>query len=176
MLLMSLTNGYPLPPVPPPVMAPAMAPVAVPVPSPTIPKLPIRKPVAVQGVVFCKSCKYIKEDTLQDAKPLVGAVVKMVCYNTNRPKFPIVMTATTDKNGYFFIPPTKKVTTYGAQTRCRVFLAAAPKGSKCKLPTNLHGGIRGAYLKPTKPATPVDFALYTVGPFAFNPIPSSCKY
>ncbi|OVA07749.1 Pollen Ole e 1 allergen/extensin [Macleaya cordata] len=166
-------SGLHLPPVPPPVAAPAMAPVAapvaVPVPSP-ISKLPIRKPIAVQGVVFCKPCKYAGKDTLQDASPLPGAIVKMVCENAKSPRSPIVRVVTTDKHGYFFILPTKRVTSYGAQKRCRVFLALPPKGSNCTNPTYLNWGKSGAYLKPTKPTTPVEFALYSVGPFAFEPV------
>lgn len=102
----------------------------------------------------------------------VGAFVRLFCETSLHA--PVAAVAKTDKNGYFFFPPNKKVSSFGAQKRCRVYLISAPEGSKCDVPTNLHEGGSGASLRPTKSAKPVDFALYTVGPFAFAPSPSSC--
>ncbi|KAJ6292554.1 hypothetical protein OIU78_024686 [Salix suchowensis] len=44
-----------------------------------------RKLVAVQGVVYCKSCNYSGVDTLLGAKPVPGATVKLQCNNTRYP-------------------------------------------------------------------------------------------
>ncbi|KAI3913481.1 hypothetical protein MKW98_003960 [Papaver atlanticum] len=98
----------------------------------------------------------------------------MVCVTSAKKKNkPVVLTAVTDKNGYFFIPPSKKVSHLGAQKRCKVFLYSAPKKSKSMTPTNLNSGLTGAYLKRVKPSKPLPFALFTVGPFAYAPPP--CK-
>ncbi|KAI4296761.1 hypothetical protein L6164_036688 [Bauhinia variegata] len=95
---------------------------------------------------------------------VAGAIVKLQCNNT---KYPLVSTARTDKNGYFFLQAPKSITTFGAH-KCKVFLVTSPNATK---PSNLHGGVVGAALKPEKPfvANKLPFVLYTVGPFAFEP-------
>ncbi|KAF8409235.1 hypothetical protein HHK36_005309 [Tetracentron sinense] len=120
--------------------------------------------VAVQGVVFCKSCKYLGIDTLLGASPLNGSVVRLECNNR---RHPVSKEATTDKNGYFFMLAPKKMTTYEVR-KCKVFLVSSPLES-CKKPTDLHGGTSGAMLMPEEPRFPLPFALFTVGPFAFAP-------
>ncbi|KAE9597175.1 hypothetical protein Lal_00007540 [Lupinus albus] len=120
--------------------------------------------VSVQGVVYVKSSKYAGKDTLLEATPLLGAIVKFQCNNT---KYELVQTANTDKNGNFFLEASKKITNYGAH-KCNVVLVSAPNGLK---PSNFNGGITGsplrlvkAYISPKGP-----FTLYNVGPFAFEP-------
>ncbi|KAL4626842.1 hypothetical protein ACB092_05G126000 [Castanea dentata] len=132
---------------------------------------PTRSPVprsfvAVQGVVYCKSCKYAGADTLLGASPIDGAVVKFQCNNT---KYPLIETAKTDKNGYFFITAPKKITSFGAH-KCKVFIVSSPLAS-CNKPSDLHYGLQGASLRPEKPymADKLPFILYSVGPFAFDP-------
>ncbi|XP_010260222.1 PREDICTED: non-classical arabinogalactan protein 31-like [Nelumbo nucifera] len=147
--------------VPPPVPPPKVSP---PSPAPRLPYVPPRTLVAVQGVVYCKSCKYPGVDTLLGATPIAGATVKLQCNNT---KSPVTQQATTDKNGYFLLQAPKKVTTYGVR-KCKVFLVSSPLAS-CQQPTNLHQGSTGAVLRYEKPKTPISFALYTVGPLAFAP-------
>ncbi|KAG8385541.1 hypothetical protein BUALT_Bualt03G0055900 [Buddleja alternifolia] len=157
------------PPTPPPAKPPTPPPAKPPTPSyppvkpPSYP--PPRKLVAVQGVVYCKSCKYRGVDTLQGAAPLAGAVVKLQCNNT---KYGLVEQTKTDKNGYFFFMP-QKLTTSGSH-KCKVFLISSPVAN-CSVPTNFHGGAVGAILMP--PKAPIDnnpkFLLFTVGPFAFEP-------
>ncbi|MBA0778172.1 hypothetical protein Gotri_006067, partial [Gossypium trilobum] len=168
----------PKPPVYPPTKPPTAPPTKPPVhpptyppPSPSPPKPPTypkpqRSLVAVQGVVFCKSCKYAGSDTLLGAKPILGATVKLTCKNT---KYKQEATAKTDKNGYFFLQAPKTVTSFGAH-KCTVSLVSSPM-AKCSKLSNLHGGLKGATLRPEKPftANKLPFILYTVGPFAFEP-------
>ncbi|KAL2475351.1 non-classical arabinogalactan protein 31-like [Abeliophyllum distichum] len=155
------------PPTQPPVkQPPTHPPVNPPILPPSYP--PTRKYVAVQGVVYCKSCHYKGIDTLMGASPLPGASVKLQCNNT---KYHLVEQATTDKNGYFFIMP-KLLTTTGSH-KCKVSIVSSPLAN-CSVPTNLHGGAGGAILMPgTKPPVtaphPLPFQLFTVGPFAFEP-------
>ncbi|KAK4439952.1 Non-classical arabinogalactan protein 30 [Sesamum alatum] len=151
------------PPSPPPVKPPTYPPVK----PPSYP-LP-RKKVAVQGVVYCKSCKYRGVDTLVGAAPLAGAVVKLQCNNTKHSQ---TEQTKTDKNGYFFFMP-QKLTTSGSH-KCKVFIISSPLAT-CSVPTNLHGGAVGAILMPTAkppvvpaPTKPLPFELFTVGPFAFE--------
>lgn len=54
-----------------PAKAPAHPPVHPPAHAPTGPHMP-RSFIAVQGVVYCKSCKYSGVDTLLGATPLLG--------------------------------------------------------------------------------------------------------
>lgn len=97
---------------------------------------------------------------------IAGAVVKLECNNS---RYPLAETAKTDKNGYFYLEAPKTITTYGAH-KCKVFLVSSPSAT-CQMPSNFHGGIVGATLKPEKPfvADKLPFLLYTVGPLAFEP-------
>ncbi|XP_042521038.1 non-classical arabinogalactan protein 30-like [Macadamia integrifolia] len=123
-----------------------------------------RKPVAVEGVVYCKSCKYSGSETLTDAKTILGAVVKLECNNTKHVK---TVEGETDKNGYFFIEGPKTVTTYGVH-KCKVFLVSSPL-ALCNKKTNLNDGVSGATLVYEKTKVSLSYALYKVGPFAFEP-------
>ncbi|XP_065879887.1 non-classical arabinogalactan protein 31-like [Euphorbia lathyris] len=172
-------HGYPPvhPPMPhskPPAQSPsphpkppAHSPVHPPKPQPQPPSYHFpRSFVAVQGVVFCKSCKYSGVDTLLGATPLSGATVKLQCNNT---KYPLQVKATSDKNGYFFVEAPKTITNYGAH-KCKVSLVSAPN-TACSKITDLHGGLTGGVLRPAKKyvSNKLPFVLFTVGPFAFEP-------
>ncbi|KAL8235607.1 hypothetical protein R6Q59_016688 [Mikania micrantha] len=158
------------PPTKAPVHPPTKAPVHPPVPS-HIP-LPIRRQVAVRGMVYCKACKYRGVDTLTAATPLQGAEVLLTCNNSH---YPLKVKGTTDKNGFFFIMPPKTLTTFGVH-KCKVTLLKSPN-AKCNHPTNLHYGVKGATLVPAPtpigsklPAPPLlPFDVFTVGPFAYEP-------
>ncbi|KAG9147297.1 hypothetical protein Leryth_023595 [Lithospermum erythrorhizon] len=151
----------------PPTKAPT-PPTKAPTLPPKYPPMPpmVKKLVAIQGVVYCKACKYTGFDTLTGATALANATVKLVCYSG---KYHMVHQATTDKNGYFYMMP-QKLTTSGIGI-CKVVLAKSPS-AKCSVPTNLHNGLKGALLvppPPTKtPTPPSKFALFTVGPFAYE--------
>ncbi|CAN4084080.1 unnamed protein product [Withania somnifera] len=153
------------PPTPPPYSPskpPAKPPVKPPTPSPYYPS---RKPVAVRGLVYCKPCKFRGVDTLNQAKPLQGAEVKLVCKNTKKT---LVEKRKTDKNGFFWIMP--KLLTSGAYHKCKVFLVSS-NNSYCDVPTNYNDGKSGASLKYTPlPKLPAPkFDVFTVGPFGFEP-------
>ncbi|MCL7046396.1 hypothetical protein MKW94_005395 [Papaver nudicaule] len=183
MLLVSLTTvsahlvPIPKPPVyvapaSPPVYSPAPSPIYSPAPSPPI-YAPVPSPHAAPPTPIASPPKYVPKkgrlpfkvlSTASHATTtLPGATVKMVCATSAKKKNkPVVLTAVTDNH-------------LGAQKRCKVFLVSPPKKAKVKsmIPTNIHGGLSGAYLMPTKPSKPLPFALFTVGPFAYAPPP--CK-
>ncbi|KAK1557695.1 hypothetical protein Q3G72_029777 [Acer saccharum] len=153
------------PPAHPPALPPHLPPTY-----PPKPHIPFqRKFVAVQGVVFLKSCKYAYNDTLSEATPLAGAIVKLQCNNTAKP---LTYQAQTDKNGYFLLLAPKTVTNYAIH-KCKASLVPS-KLPLVKKPTDLHGGVSGAILrvdkkKPLIIVNKVDYALFTTGPFAFEP-------
>ncbi|KAG9448112.1 hypothetical protein H6P81_014240 [Aristolochia fimbriata] len=133
--------------------------------APSISPFQSRKSIAVEGVIFCKSCKYPRIDTFFGATPLVGAGAKLVCNNTKRA---VTALGKTDKNGYFFIP-TDKVSSFGIH-KCRVFLDSSPS-AKCKEPTNMNGGVKGSLLffrKVLYMGTKTVFLFNTL-PLAFAP-------
>ncbi|CAK9181821.1 unnamed protein product [Ilex paraguariensis] len=133
--------------------------------------LPYRKPIAVQGVVFCKSCKFTGIHTLWNATAIPGAVVKLQCDNS---RYQLEIEATTDKNGYFLIfPQGRKSVTTASNHKCKVSIVSSPL-AYCKIPTDLNDGITGAALErsPTPPLQ-LPFELFSVGPFAFEP-PRRC--
>ncbi|KAL9243610.1 hypothetical protein vseg_017478 [Gypsophila vaccaria] len=129
-----------------------------------------RQLVAVQGMVYCNTnCSTAAAPHLSLlASPLPGARVVLRCRNT---QYLLRKTATTDKNGYFFMEAPAAVTSYGAH-KCKVYLARRPNGpSSCTNATNLNNGLTGAYLYsnntgPPNTALP-HFSLFSVGPFAY---------
>ncbi|GAB2301184.1 hypothetical protein Dimus_035219 [Dionaea muscipula] len=154
---------HPPPPVKPPTDHP---PAPVLHPPPHVGK----KTAAVQGVVYCKSCNYTGIDSLLGASPLPGAEVVIKCSKSKTSTL-LDERVLTDKNGYFFsvLAPLRG---YREAHNCKVFLGEVPPQSPCKNPTNLHGGLVGAVLLPEKPSTVsanLPFALYDVGPFAYEP-------
>ncbi|XP_062095986.1 non-classical arabinogalactan protein 31-like [Humulus lupulus] len=152
----------PKPYAPPP--KPSSPPAKPPVHTPYV--LPPRKFVVVQGVVYCKHCKYTGVDTLLNATRVEAAIVILHCKNT---KYSLFATGKTDKNGYFVIKP-KFLTTYGVH-KCTVSLLKSPLPN-CQKPSMLHGGDKGGILRPEMPKFPVDkraAVYYSVGPFAFEP-------
>ncbi|KAL0897083.1 hypothetical protein Bca101_081044 [Brassica carinata] len=180
----------PLPTLPPakaPIKLPTLPPAKAPIKLPTLPptKAPIKPPVlppisppkfnrtlvAVRGVVFCKACKYAGINNLQGAKPVKGAVVRLLCKNKKN----TTSEATTDKNGYFLLYAPKTVSNYAIKN-CRAYLVKSPD-AKCSKVSKLHGGYLGSFLKPVvKPENAtiifnkLTYSLFNVGPFAFEPV------
>ncbi|CAM8988141.1 unnamed protein product [Rhodiola kirilowii] len=154
------------PPVKPPTYPPLKPPSHPPVKPPTYPpvNLPTRRFVAVQGVVYCKSCKYVGVPTLQGASPLAGAVVQLVCKSSTKTE---VTKGTTNAKGYFFIIP-KSTSSYGAH-KCKASLVSSPL-KKCSKATNLNYGVSGSPLLAPKYQNigKAPYVVYSVGPFAFE--------
>ncbi|KAB2029513.1 hypothetical protein ERO13_D05G163801v2 [Gossypium hirsutum] len=166
------TQPPPKPPTQPPTKPPTKPPTQSPTKPPTHPpshppaKPPTSSHVAVQGVVYCKSCKYAGVDTLLGAKPIPRATVRLTCKDA---KNELTVQFKTDKNGYFFLQA--PITIYNFDLHnCSVSLVSSPLRA-CSKPSNLNGGLKGAPLKPEKPSTSkkLPYVLYSVGPFAFEP-------
>ncbi|MQL73574.1 hypothetical protein Taro_005931 [Colocasia esculenta] len=141
-------------------------------PKPPPPPSPLRYHVAVEGVIYCKTCKLSGYNKYVDASPLPGAVARLECTNSGRRN--VTLEATTDKNGYFFLQAPK--VSSNTVNKCRVYLVSSPL-AYCKKPSNLNGGVKGAKLKYEKIISDGtnDYALYTSGFLQFAPTTSdSC--
>uniref|UniRef100_A0A7N0TSH5 Extensin n=1 Tax=Kalanchoe fedtschenkoi TaxID=63787 RepID=A0A7N0TSH5_KALFE len=101
--------------------------------------------VRVVGKVYCYRCYDWKYPIKSHAKKhLKGAVVKITCKAGDKE---IVAYGKTKINGKYAITVKDfKYGKYGARA-CKAALHAAPKGSKCSIPTDLHHGKKGAHLK-----------------------------
>ncbi|ERN20488.1 hypothetical protein AMTRI_Chr01g134410 [Amborella trichopoda] len=132
----------------------------------TLKHLPQRLSIAVEGVIYCKSCNYSANDTLLGATPLQGATARLEC---NSSKQVVTAEGKTDKNGYFFIEaPRNKVTNY-AFHKCKVFLASSPLAT-CQKATDLHGGITGSPLRFHQVLdSGYPLAVFSTGPLAYAP-------
>ncbi|KAG5572082.1 hypothetical protein H5410_061848 [Solanum commersonii] len=96
-------------------------------------------------------------------KHLKGAVVEVTCKAGDKK---IVSYGTTKINGKFSITVEGfEYRKYGAKA-CKAKLHNAPKDSKCRIPTNLHWGIKGANLK-VKSKNNYEVVLYAK-PFAYG--------
>ncbi|GLT51386.1 hypothetical protein SLA2020_248010 [Shorea laevis] len=123
--------------------------------------------VAVQGMVYSKSCEYRGVDTLWGASIAPGATVKLQC---NITKNPLEVEFKTDEHGYFFQKAPNTVNIFNANN-CKAFLIQSP-GPKGSEPSNLNGGVSGAELKFDKVFFDnhwTTYFLYSVGPFAYEP-------
>ncbi|KAE8659706.1 serine/threonine-protein kinase HT1-like [Hibiscus syriacus] len=175
------TYPAPKPPIRPPTKPPTTKPPTYPAPKSPVhpptkpPSPPVQPPsypkpqisnVAVQGVVYCKSCKYAGVDTLLGAKPVLGATVRLACKDS---KNNLTVQFTTDKNGYFFLRAPNTIYNFSLRN-CSVSLISSPLKS-CSTPSNLNGGLKGTPLKPENSSTSkkLPYVLYSVGPFAFEP-------
>ncbi|KAI3798240.1 hypothetical protein L1987_33513 [Smallanthus sonchifolius] len=77
---------------------------------------------------------------------VLGAVVEVTCKAAGEKE--IVAYGKTKINGKFAITVDGlKYSKYGGAKACVAKLHMAPKGTKCNIPTNLHGGLKGAALK-----------------------------
>lgn len=98
---------------------------------------------------------------------VAGAMVQMTCKNTKHSR--VVVTATTDNNGYFWLA-SKDVSSH-AYHRCKVYNVKS-SDKNCTITSKMNGGIEGAELKPVKAFLDVEkkpVVLYRVGPLAYEP-------
>ncbi|CAH2037846.1 unnamed protein product, partial [Thlaspi arvense] len=125
-------------------------PVSPPTKRPVYPPKFNRSLVAIRGRVYCRSCKYAYSGpkTLNDAKPVEGAVVRLK---------DIIAETKTGKNGDFLLLAPKTVTNFGIRG-CRVYLVKS-KDYKCNKVSKLMDGDVGAVLEPER--TPGKSAVST---------------
>ncbi|XP_020099155.1 pistil-specific extensin-like protein [Ananas comosus] len=134
-----------------------------------LPKPPVKFSVGVEGIVFCKRCKFPGYNRDMDASPIPGAIATLRCYNGRRA---VSLKARTDNNGYFLIQ-TSSLTTF-TSNKCRVFVKPSPTTSYCNI--LVYPRSPGASLKFEK-VLKLPFGLeglYTAGVFVFAPSVPTC--
>ncbi|MCO5607294.1 hypothetical protein L7F22_061487 [Adiantum nelumboides] len=128
--------------------------------------------LAVEGVVACLNCKYAPVGSLQQSTPLPGAKVRLACRDMRFKTF-VYETTVTDEHGYFlFLMKDFQYKRHKGVRGCRVVLISSPDPS-CARVTNINYGRVGSPLIAREKVYEREI-LYSVGPFAFAPSPSSC--
>ncbi|KAI5076202.1 hypothetical protein GOP47_0008267 [Adiantum capillus-veneris] len=128
--------------------------------------------LAVEGVIACLNCKYAHFGSLQQSTPLQGAKVRLACRDMRFKTF-VYETAVTDEHGYFlFLVKDFEFKRHKGVRGCRVVLVSSPNPA-CARVTNVNFGRIGSPLIAREKVYEGEI-LYSVGPFAFSPSPSSC--
>nr|CAB3464634.1 unnamed protein product [Digitaria exilis] len=78
--------------------------------------------IGVQGVVWCKSCRYPGYFPPMDASPLPGADVYLRC---KRGKRALTVTGRSGPGGYFLIQTSQQASAFTSQ-QCRVYVPRSP--------------------------------------------------
>ncbi|KNA20970.1 hypothetical protein SOVF_047140 [Spinacia oleracea] len=130
--------------------------------------------VVVEGMVYCQSCKYSGSWSFEEAKPIDGAIISVICRN-HRDKVSYYKAFTTSKEGYFYAQLTgfsmkNPILDHPLQA-CVVKLVSSPIDS-CDVFTNINYGVNGAHLRFEKKKIMTKnykAAIYAAGPLAFRP-------
>ncbi|KAL5231841.1 hypothetical protein ABZP36_030617 [Zizania latifolia] len=124
--------------------------------------------VGVQGMVWCKTCRYRGYLAAMDASPLAGAVAYLRCRHGTRVAS---IRGTTGRSGYFLIE-TAQLTSFTSQ-ECRVYVPRSPSRA-CGVPANGRRGLPLKFQEFVKLANGLQ-GLYSVGNFMFRPqSPTKC--
>ncbi|GJM93266.1 hypothetical protein PR202_ga09811 [Eleusine coracana subsp. coracana] len=78
--------------------------------------------VGVEGVVWCKSCRYRGYVKARDASPLPNAAALLRCRNGNRA---LSVWNSTDRHGYFLIQTGKQAAPF-TSNHCKVYVLRSP--------------------------------------------------
>ncbi|CAF2125617.1 hypothetical protein BRARA_C02814 [Brassica rapa] len=125
-------------------------------------------PVAVEGVIMCKSG--------DKSYPIQGATARVTCVKTDVYGEEIVpvsmMSSKTDAKGYFFATLFPSQLREGRMvTKCKVFLHKSPIAG-CNFPTDVNKGVKGQSLSKYRILEDKSFKLYWAGPFFFTSEPT----
>ncbi|KAJ0229913.1 Protein SEED AND ROOT HAIR PROTECTIVE PROTEIN [Hirschfeldia incana] len=125
-------------------------------------------PVAVEGVIMCKSG--------DKSYPIQGATARIACVKTDaygKEIVPIsIMSSKTDAKGYFFATLFPSQLRAGRTvTKCKVFLYQSPIAD-CDFPTDVNKGVRGMSLNKYRVLEDKSFKLYWAGPFFYTSEPT----
>ncbi|XP_071689235.1 protein SEED AND ROOT HAIR PROTECTIVE PROTEIN-like [Rutidosis leptorrhynchoides] len=126
------------------------------------------KPIAVQGLIYCKSGSKLI--------PLKGATARVTCLAKNHNGLELapfsVSSCPADDKGYFLAKLSPPSTTYIKKAEwelkdCKVFLEKSPM-ELCKVPLDINGGIKGAHIISTSSYRLLKNAnLYSIEPFFY---------
>ncbi|TVU20489.1 hypothetical protein EJB05_36698, partial [Eragrostis curvula] len=157
-VLLSHSNGYP--------RGGKAAAMGLPPPPPTV-----NFSIGVQGVVWCKSCRYRGYFPPMDASPLPGAVVYLRCRHGRRAA---TFRGVSGAGGYFLIQTSQQVAAFTSQ-ECRVYVPRSPV-SACSVPFYPTGnkGLQLKFQEFVKRGNGLQ-GLYSVGNRLFRPkYPNQC--
>uniref|UniRef100_A0A0E0JNG9 Non-classical arabinogalactan protein 30 n=1 Tax=Oryza punctata TaxID=4537 RepID=A0A0E0JNG9_ORYPU len=122
--------------------------------------------IGVEGVVWCKTCRYAGYVKSKDASPLPNAAALLRC---RRGKWALSVWGATDARGYFLIQTGAQVAAFTSKD-CRVYVPRSPSRAAC-----------GVVLQPErKKGSPLKFrrfvalpnglqGRYSAGNFVFGP-------
>ncbi|KAJ9557706.1 hypothetical protein OSB04_012320 [Centaurea solstitialis] len=129
----------------------------------------IPKPIAIQGLIYCKSGSKLI--------PLKGAIARITCLVKNRKGMELapfsVMSCPSDNKGYFLAklsPPSTKFlkNVEWELEECKAFLKSSP-WEDCKVPLDINGGITGAHVISSSSHRLLKNAnLYSLKPFFYT--------
>ncbi|XP_062232627.1 non-classical arabinogalactan protein 31-like [Phragmites australis] len=127
--------------------------------------------IGVQGVVWCKSCRYRGYFPPMDASPLPGAVVYLRCRHGRRAAS---FRGVSGPGGYFLIQMSQQVAAFTSQ-ECRVYVPRSPVLA-CSVPAYPSGnkGLPLKFQEFVKRGNALQ-GLYSVGNRLFRPkYPNKC--
>lgn len=130
--------------------------------------------VVVEGIVYCQSCKHSGTWSLDEAKPIEGAKIGVLCRNY-KDRISYYKTYSTDSGGYFYakldgFTMRHQLLDHPLQA-CVVKLVSSPI-DECDVFTNINYGVNGAALRYEKKKImnkSYEAVIYASGPLAFRP-------
>ncbi|CAL9213185.1 unnamed protein product [Arabidopsis halleri] len=125
-------------------------------------------PIAVEGVIMCKSGG--------KTYPIKGATARIACVKVDaygKEIVPIsIMSSKTDAKGYFFATIFPSQLRAGRTvTKCKAYLYKSPLAD-CDFPTDVNKGVRGQSLSKYRVLEDKSFKLYWAGPFFYTSEPT----
>ncbi|GAB4831970.1 hypothetical protein Ancab_005987 [Ancistrocladus abbreviatus] len=145
-----------------------------------MPKYPVKKAspeaidVVVEGIVYCQSCNYTGTWSFNEAVPISGAKISVICRNY-RERVSYYNVFTTADGGYFYANlkgyEMKHPLLDHPLQSCVVKLVSSPLDN-CNAFSNVNYGINGAGLRyETKRLIRDNYeaVIYAAGPLAFKP-------
>lgn len=130
--------------------------------------------VVVEGIVYCQSCRFSGTWSLDEAKPIDGAKIGVICRN-NKDRISYYKAYSTDSGGYFYakldgFTMRHPLLDHPLQA-CVVKLVSSPI-DECDVFTNINYGVNGATLRYEKKKIMkkgYQAVVYAAGPLAFRP-------
>ncbi|KAG0495059.1 hypothetical protein HPP92_006053 [Vanilla planifolia] len=125
-------------PSPSDLQAPRSAPPKKPLPPPPPPPRHSNRSIAIEGVVFCKSCPHLPHhvESIHIA-PLRGAAARLVCLE-KKEKRRLEATAVTDQRGFFLLRAGHRA---ASLKRCRVYVSSPKWCNKPIVPAHEPFGV-----------------------------------
>ncbi|GMH26816.1 hypothetical protein Nepgr_028659 [Nepenthes gracilis] len=130
--------------------------------------------VVVEGLVYCQSCNYSGTWSLNEAVPIPGAKVSVICRNY-RDRVSYYNAFTTNNGGYFYAnlkgyAMRHPLLDHPLQS-CAAKLVSSPM-ENCSAFSNINYGINGAALRYEKKRLirkNYEAVIYSAGPLVFRP-------